>query len=143
MRDEIGPWRKIKSFFPIDIRNPNLMKMKLLGERLQREPFLHPWRGVESVNSDSITLNQSKVPNNVLTDAEGIDDRAGADQRRVEGITAIVGANFLKRAVDLHLRRRKSPLRIRAKVLSKLRADVHLQTSFKLPAFLSPHLSQN
>jgi hypothetical protein len=75
MGDEIGPRRKIEAPFAVHIRDSYLMKMKLLGESLQPEPFLHPWRGIESVNSDSITLHQRKVPRNVLTNAEGIDDR--------------------------------------------------------------------
>src|SRR6267143_2513155 len=83
MGNEILPGRKVENPISVKISNTDVMKMKLLGKDLRCKPGLYSGRRVEGVNGNPILMNQAEVEGNIFTNAQGIDDRAGADQRRV------------------------------------------------------------
>lgn len=125
MGNEILPGRKVENPISVKISNTDVMKMKLLGKDLRCKPGLYSGRRVERVNGEAIALDQAEVEGNILTNAQGIDDRAGADQRRVEGIAAIVGADDLQRALDPDPWGSESPLRIGAEIFPEMQMNVH------------------
>lgn len=125
MGNVILPGRKVENPISVKIGDTYVMKMELLGKDLRCKPGLYSGRRVEGVNGEAIALDQSEVEGNIFANAQGIDDGVGADQRRVEGITAIVGADDLQRVLDLDPWGSESPLWIGAEIFPEAHMDFH------------------